>query len=74
MIDILDRLTTMANLQPGSPFPPEIGENIGWALAISGLCREAAAEIERLRKPPTAPKLEDMHWGSVYAMKMGDCK
>src|ERR1700731_2804458 len=55
MMDIAEKLQIVANLKPGDPLPPEIGPNINWGLAISQLCADALAEIQRLRAPCSAP-------------------
>ena len=47
-MDILDKLRELERLQIGSPIPGWIGSN--WGIGIAEMCREAADEIEELRR------------------------
>jgi hypothetical protein len=52
-MDIVEKLTIVADLKLGDPWPEEVFgpefEGKGWAGAISKLCKEAKEEIEMLR-------------------------
>ena len=55
MTDISKKLELIANLQVGEAFPPDVcGEFEPWCCAISRVCAEALAEIERLRSDKEA--------------------
>lgn len=49
MTDITRKLELVANIKPGSMWPAELGEAMNWGTALSAICAEALAEINRLR-------------------------
>lgn len=50
MSELTDRLKQIAEIQPGAPEPDWMAqEKCGWGVALSKLCAEALAEIERLQ-------------------------
>jgi hypothetical protein len=48
-MDVLERLDEVAALKRGDPAPQWLSGNNGWGSQFSAMCRDAAAEIRRLR-------------------------
>jgi hypothetical protein len=49
MTDITRKLELIANLKPGQSWPDGLGPAMDWGTALSAICAEALAEINRLR-------------------------
>jgi hypothetical protein len=79
-MDITRKLELVANLKPGQMWPAELGPELGstnnWGTAISAICAEALAEIQKLRthEREQAEKTLIEAWGSPFAMNTENWK